>query len=323
MRSPIQTITIVDSAGRYVEIPWPVKRVACLTSDSVMALVALGVKDSIVGITTYAVGAPWAPNVRDIGTCYKPNIEAIIAVKPDVVITYVENPKSEDLEEKVEKLGIKVVRLDFYKVESMFAEFKTLGLLVNRTKEAEELTSYWKNILDSIKERTEKLKPEQRIRVYWEGYTDYTAVGFGTGWDDILKLACGINVFAESPVPYPKVSPEAVIQENPDVILKAVGPKVFKPYGATDPKALEELRNDIMGRTGWSKIKAVKDGKVYLICSEHLHYVFGFIAETAYVAKLLYPDLFKDLEPEIYLRHWIENDLKVEWKGGIWVYPYP
>ncbi|RLE53581.1 MAG: hypothetical protein DRJ26_03200, partial [Candidatus Methanomethylicota archaeon] len=58
-----KTITIVDSAGRYVTVPWPLKRIAALTSDSAQVLIALGMKNAIVGITKYAAGDPWAPNV--------------------------------------------------------------------------------------------------------------------------------------------------------------------------------------------------------------------------------------------------------------------
>ena len=318
-RAP-QTITIVDSAGRYVTAPWPVKRVAALTSASAMTLVALGARDAIVGITDYAAGAPWAPNVTSVGTCFKPNIEAIVSVKPDIVITYARWPKPEDLEDKLEPFGIKVVRLDFYKIETLFAETRLLGLLLNRTREAEDLISYWQGVYDEIVSRVSGLEPENKTRVYFEGYHDYKAAGPGSGWDELLRLAGGLNIYADALVTYPKVSAEDVVARNPDVIIKAVSKTKFNPYGATDDAPLREIWESIISRPGWDQITAVKNGRVYLICAGLLHDSFGLVAELAYIAKLLYPDLFADLNPSEVHRHFIEDNLGIPYVG-IWIYP--
>jgi len=195
-----------------------------------------------------------------------------------------------------------------------------LGLLLNRTERANELVEYWKGVLERIEERVKKVEPGRRLRVYFESYTDYTAAGPGTGWDEILRRAGGINVFAESPIPYPKVSPEAVIEKNPDVILKAVPSTRFKAYGATDPTPLGEIYDSILARPGWAEIKAVKEKRVYIICSHYLHDLFGLIAETAYVAKILYPDLFRDMDPTVHLRYFLENNLGIEY-SSTWIYP--
>ncbi len=315
-----ETITIVDSAGRYVTVPWPVKRVAALTSDSAQVLVALGARDVIVGITKYAADVPWAPKVTAMGTSFKPSTEAIITVKPDVVITYVRWPKPEALEEKLEPLGIKVIRLDLYRIETLFTEVKLLGLLVNRTEKAEELVSRWKGIVDTIVSRVKDIPDEKKVRVYIEGYRDYTAAGPGSGWDELLRLAGGVNVFADSPTTYPRISPEAVIERNPDVIIKAVSSSVFKPYGAVDPAPLAEVRAEIAARPGWSEVEAVKNGRVYVICSDMLHDTFGLVAELAYFAKIMYPDLFSDLNPAALHREFLEELLGVAYVG-IWVYP--
>lgn len=313
-------ITIVDSAGRYVEVSWPVKRIAALTTDSAMAIVALGAGDRIVGISQYAVGEPWAPNVTNIGSSFSPNIEAIISVMPEVVVTYVRWPKPEDLESRLEPLGIKVVRLDFYRLETLLTEFKILGLMLNLTSEAEKIASYWEKVSKLIDSRVADLKT--KVRVYWESYTDYTAAGPGTGWDDVLRQAGGINVFADSPVPYPKLSSEAIIERNPEVIIKSISSTKYNPYKTLDVKPLEEILNSITNRPGWSGIEAVKNRRVYLICAAYLHSVFGLIAEKAYVAKILYPQLFKDVDPETFLKVWIEDNLKMKWKeGAVWVYP--
>jgi len=317
-----RNITIVDSAGRYVTVPWPLERVVALTTDVAEVMIALKAEDLIVGVTEYITGKPELSKVANktlVGTCFKPNIEAIISVNPQVVITYVRWPKPEVLEEKLEPLGIKVIRLDLYKIESLFSEIKLLGLLLNRTEEAEKIVEFWQTPLELISKYVNGLKPEQKVRVYFEGYKDYHAAGPGSGYDQDLKIAGGINIFADSPIPYPKVSPEAVIERNPDVIIKAVSTRVFMPYGATETSPLEEIRNSILSRPGWEAIKAVKEGRVYLI-SGTLTSGPRAVIGICYIAKWLYPDAFKDLDPISLHRQYLEQFLGVEYLG-IWVYP--
>lgn len=316
-----QTITIVDSAGRYVTVPWPVKRVVALTTDAAMTIVALGAKDVIVGITKYAASEPWAPNVTVVGSSFSPNIEAIVSVKPDIVITYVRWPKPEDLEEKLEPFGIKIVRLDLYKIETLFSEVKLLGLLLNRTEETEALINYWKDVYENITSRVSELAPENKVKVYFETYTDFKAVGPGSGWDQILRLAGGINIYADAPVTYPVVTSEDVINENPEVILKAVSTSKFDPYNATDDTPLKQIWESIVNRSGWNQIDAVKNGRVYIICAGLLHDSFGLVVELAYIAKLLYPSLFADLDPKELHRHFLEDNLGIPY-AGIWIYPH-
>jgi iron complex transport system substrate-binding protein len=315
-----QTITIVDSAGRYVEVPWPVRRVAALSDDSALALTALGAKDAIVGLFRGAIGEPWAPDVPNIGCDVTPYIETIVATRPDVLITWVLFPEPGHLEEKLKPFGIEVVRFDFITIETLFTEIRLLGLLLNRTEKAEELIEHWGAPLKLIKERTGELKPEQRLKVYWESWVDYLTYGPGSGLHEAIVLAGGINVFAGSPIPFARVSPEAVIEKNPDVIIKFIHPKAFMPWKATDPSPLEELRNAVMARPGWGAINAVKNGRVYILGHTFLHEGFGLVAEIALVARLLYPELFEDIHYEDYLRHWLENNLGIEY-GGIWVHP--
>jgi len=322
VKKPVN-ITIVDSAGRYVTVPWPLKRIVALTTDSLEVLIALHAEDLVVGVTAYVKGKPELTahlgNVTYVGTCFKPNIEAIVSVKPQVVITYVRWPKPEVLDEKLKPFGIKVIRLDFYKISTLFTEVKLLGLLINHTKEADEFVKFWNDILTSIRSKVLKLKPNQMVRVYFEGYHDYVANGPGSGGDDDLKMAGGVNIFGDSPIPYPKVSSEAVIEKNPDVIIKAVSTAKFKPYGAKNASILKEIRDSIMSRPGWSAIKAVKEGRVYIISGALTAGPRAVIA-IAYIAKWLYPDLFKDLHPEEILKTYFEKFLRVPC-SGIWVYP--
>ncbi|TDA29031.1 MAG: hypothetical protein DSO00_05070, partial [Archaeoglobi archaeon] len=285
-------LTIIDSAGRAVEIE-KAERIVCLSTDCLEAVIILGEKERIVGLGTNALQKPFSPNVVDVGKWSDPNIEAIVGLNPDIVITYVQWPEREKLEEKLRGTGIKVVRLDFYKINTIFDEFVVLGKILGKEERAKEIAEYWKSQLDLIKSRTEGLK---KVKVYWESYSDYSAAGGGTGWNEIIQIAGGENVFGNESG-YPKVDAEKIISKNPEVFIKSVSPSVSKPCSAENTSKLAEFYDRLIARPEINQTAAGKKGRVYAVCMEMLHSTFGLIAETAYVAKLLHPEEFSALEP--------------------------
>ncbi|MFN3384582.1 MAG: ABC transporter substrate-binding protein [Archaeoglobaceae archaeon] len=310
-------LTIVDSARNVVEIEKVPERIVCLNPHCAEAIMLFGAKDKIVGLSTQA-RKPYLPNVTDVGNFMDPNIEAIIALNPDLVITYAGPgamivPK-EKLDDKLRGTGIKVVRLNFYKLETVFDEIITLGKILGKEKEAEELVKFWESQLGEIVERAKKV--EKRVRVYWETYPSYTAVGKGGSGDDIIKIAGGYNVFGNETL-YVKTDVEKIVAKNPEVVIKITAS--FQPYGAENITKLVELYREFISRPEMSQIDAGKNGRIYLICSDLLFANFGLVVTVAYVSKILYPDLFEDLDPKELHRKYVES-LGLEYKG-VWVYP--
>lgn len=308
----VSALAIIDSAGNSVEIE-NAERIICLSGDCVEAVLMLGAKEKIVGIGSNALQKAYAPKVADVGKWNEPNVEAIISLRPDIVITYVQWPEKEKLEEKLKGTGIKVVRLDFYKINNIFDEFIILGKILGKEEKAREIADYWNSQLELIKSRAEKL---EKVKVYWESYSDYSAAGNGTGWNEILQIAGGTNVFDE--IGYPKVNAEKIISKNPEVFIKSVSSSVFQPL-TDDSSKLAEFYDKLTYRPEISQIDAGKNGRVYVICMDYLHSTFGLIAEAAYVAKILHPEQFSDLNAEELHKRYIES-LGMEFKG-VWVYP--
>jgi len=306
-------LTIIDSAGNAVEIE-KAERIVCLSTDCLEAVLILGEKERIVGLGTNALQKPFSPNVVDVGKWSDPNIEAIVSLNPDIVITYVQWPERGKLEEKLRGTGIKVVRLDFYKINTIFDEFITLGKILGKEERAKEIAEYWRSQLELIKSRTEKL---ERVKVYWESFSNYSAAGNGTGWNDIILIAGGENVFG-SESGYPKVDAEKIIAKNPEVFIKSVSSSVFRPC-RDDASKLIEFHASIKPRPEINQIEAGRNDRVYVIAAEMLHGTLGLIVETAYVAKILHPSEFEDIDPkELHERYLRSLGLKFD---SLWVYP--
>ena len=149
------TITMVDSASRTVDVPYPVQSVVVLWSNPAKELRALGVVDRIVGMdqsTKDEVDKGKLPELADVavvGTQEEPNYEKIAELKPDVVIALSAGypPEPAEIQKKLEPFNIPVVGLDFYRTEVWFDEMEKLGKMLGKEAEAKEYTDFLARLL--------------------------------------------------------------------------------------------------------------------------------------------------------------------------------
>jgi iron complex transport system substrate-binding protein len=318
------SITIVDSAGREVEVPQPLERIAVWDTAVTQVIRALGAEDKIVGvheyITTYY--SDFWRELQDrptISSWYEPDYEQVIDVEPQVLFTLVGRPS--DVEEQLEPAGIKVIMLSLSTLGVLTENIETMGLILEKEAEAEELNNFLQSKLDLIEERVQEIEPEDRKTVYFEsGHKDYYAYGPGSVNDEFVYKVGGINIFADLGVSGSDVEPEEILVRDPDVIIKDPMGATYGGYGATDTSDMEAKRDEMMSRPGWSELKAVQNGQVYIEGGD----LYGpmIVINLCYLAKILYPDKFEDLDVEAFHREYIEKYQGLGFKG-IYIYPYP
>ncbi len=320
-----KSITIVDSAGRTVEVPQPLERIAVWNGAVAEVIRALGAADKIIAINKYMPKDDYYwPGLKDkpqIGSPWSIDYEKIVELSPQVLITYSKYPSGTELEEKLEPAGIKVVRLDCYGLEDEIRDIKILGVLLDREKEAEEFASFLQSKIDLVDERINEIEPEERERVYWEmGHKDYYTVAEGSAAHKRLCRAGGINVFAGMGVSYSEIDPEEILMKEPDVVIKDPHGTKVGGYTATETSDMEAKRDEMMNRAAWSELKAVKNGELYIMGDDLMGATDPI--RLCYYAKLLYPDRFEDLDVEAFHREYMEKYQGLEFKG-IYVYPCP
>ncbi len=319
-------ITIVDSAGRSVEVPYPVSSAVVLWSNPAKEMRALGAVDRIVGMdqsTKDEVDKGTLPELAEVpvvGTQEEPNYEKIAQLKPDVVICLSAGypPEPDEVQQKLEPFGIKVVGLDFYRTEVWFDEIETLGEMLGKEAEAEEYMDFFRGYYDQIDETLETIPDSERKSVYFEGgrtYLTYGGAGYGSGIPNMIRAAGGKDLYPERSELAFDVNPEDVAERNPDVIFKGTN----LGWDAENEDEFEAMRDEIMSRPELAKTTAVQNGEVYVISFD----VAGGAGKKfgpVFLASTLYPDEFQEMDPTEFYREYLESFQGLEYQG---VYLYP
>ena len=287
-----EPIVITDSSGAQINIPHPATKIVSLNERATELLIAIGVSDRIVGVDDSSVKNPLfagkLTQASDVGNAFTPDVEAILALKPDVVIGY-STAKPHNLD-KIIAANLTMTYIDSYRLSNLSGDALMLGQITGNTGNATMYSQFVNNNIDLV---TSRLSSQNLIppRVYFEAYSDYSVMTPRSAGGQILdQLGCR-NVYGNTDMDWVTISPEWIVNQNPDIILKiAANPK-------SSGESLEHVYDRIVNRTGYSTMKAVQDKRVYVINADLAsgpRADIGFL----YIAKAVYPDLFSDVEPD-------------------------
>jgi iron complex transport system substrate-binding protein len=317
-------VTIIDSHDRIVTVKKPLNRIVVACGDSLELLRAIKLESArIVGITYDAPRRDLPlPEYQDKPTVDSQDPESILNLHPDVVIlTHISWGETEKTLDILESAGIPVICV--YGGKEEMEDVKRFGYLFEKKDEADEFIDWYEGIINQITGKVEEIPEENKPKVYFEGYKKWYISGEDK---DRVGSAGGKNIFEEGGI----IDAEAVIDRNPEIIVKT--PWYIGGYhiDADDTVGLEEVRDEIISRPELQKVPAVKEGRVYVISGYITTWgpsagCRGFLS-VAYMAKWFHPELFKDLDPKAlhqeYLTEFLEVDIGLDEKG-VFVYPEP
>jgi iron complex transport system substrate-binding protein len=321
------TITIIDSSGRTVKLPYPIESVVALNSNVPEEMIALGASDKISGIDIDAkkkVDLGLYSQLKDvpvIGSYDDPNYELIAQLKPDVVIQWTSwPPLPDEVAQKLEPFGIPVVALDLYRMEIYTSEVELLGKMLGKEEKAREYISFILDQYDAINETLLQIQESDRKTVYFEGvnyYETYGGADYGCGVPGMIRAGGGKDLYSDQKPYYFTANPEDVAKRNPDIIFKGISDP--QGYFMENDSILKDLSNNVSGRVELANTNAVKDGHVYAVsfdATAGLRKKFG----PLFIAKALYPEKFQDLDPEAFLLKYLEDYLGISPQGH-YIYP--
>ena len=308
----VKKLTIIDSNDRIVTLDMPIERVIALSTGGPAApLCLLGVQDKLVGSNGMIAKSPSYPDLHDLPSVGYPgpDYEAIVELEPDLVMacTWAYGGGEYGDVNMLESLGIKTVMFDFGNLATLPKTMQILGVMMGKEERAEEYIDFFHSTLSLVDEKVEGL--EERKTVYYEfavrSKDYYKTGGGGSKFDEKIQRAGGINIFAHIPWPSFDADPEAVLEEDPDVVTIDAH-ATCSIYEMEDIIELEEFREEIIdNRPGWNNMTAVKNDDLYIFVHEtfcSIHVPVGI----CYLAKTLYPDEFSDLDPEAIKNEYLE-----------------
>ena len=217
-------ISVVDDAGDTLRLAAPARRVVSLIPASTELLFALGAGSAVVGRTSYCDFPAAAKAVPDLGDGIKPNIEAVIASRPDLVILY-NSGQNAAVAGRLRELGVPAVRINTDALSSVPRLSRMLGRLTGRRAAADSLAAVFDTALTSATRQPGPRRPKVLLLV-WE--QPPMTIGRGSFLSELVERAGGENLFADVSASSGVVSIEAVAARNPELIFTTVeGPSAF------------------------------------------------------------------------------------------------
>ena len=269
-------IRVHDDAGRAVALRSSPRRIVSLVPVATEILFGLGEGDRLVGRSRYDDYPPEAVAVPDVGDAIRPSIETVLLRDPDLVILIGGSDNAEAVRE-MERLDVPFESLLFNTLEDLHTNVLRLGGLVDRSDEALEM---WERIEDDLDEIRIAVEGLPRARVYYDvGYPPAFTAGAGSYLDTLVTIAGGRNVFGDLSAPAPRVSLEAIMGRDPDIIIHPVSDGVV---GGSVPPAQ---------RPGWEHLRAVRTGSVRTVPADLLHRLGPRVGAAArLLAVALHPE---------------------------------
>jgi len=287
-------VTITQTDGSQVTLPCHAERIVVTNGNAAEMLIAIGAGDRVVGVTDWTKNVSYImdkiPHAVSVGDWQIPNVERILSLHPDVVISYASS-KPKNLNQFT-AANITVIYLDCYRLSTLASDARSLGKLTLNMNEAEVYARMVEDTIAVVTKRVKTIPPDQYPTVYFESYMDFTAAARGSGSDEMLTLAGGKNIAGDIPTPSAKVSAEWVVARQPEYIMKVISQSNTKPF----PAIVESLKS----REGWNTIPAVKNNRVYVFANE-IEYGPRAYVGLVWTAQLLYPGTFRDLHPRTML----------------------
>jgi iron complex transport system substrate-binding protein len=270
--------TFVDDLSRKVYLAKAPVRVLSLAPSITEILFAIGLADRIVGVTQFCDYPPEARAKPKVGYA-QPNLESLVAFQPDLVLSPREFMRP-DLISKLEQLKIPVFILEAKTVEDIASHIQLIGRMLAASDSADRVAMDLRRRLAELKARTE---PLHKLRVlYVLNSQPLITVGPGSFVHHVIVSAGGANVAEHAGSPYPRLSMEEVIKQDPEVILFPVG----------SVEGIPESEQHLWRR--WNMLSAVKRGKFHQISSDLLNRPGPRVVEgMEKLARLLHPDVFQ------------------------------
>lgn len=241
-------ITVKDGAGRTVSLSQPARRIVSLSPHTTENLFAAGAGAYVVGVVSYSDFPVAASKIRRVGDANNLDLEAIIALRPDLIVAW-DSGNARPQIEKLQQLGLVVYASEPRRLEDVPVDIETLGRLTGTQSEAKQAAAIFRADHARLRNQYAERRPVSVFFQIWN--RPLMTVNGSHLISDVIKLCGGKNVFAEVPALALEVNNEAVMVADPQVIIVSSAGERRAPW-------LDEWRR-------LPQLQAVKKGRLFSV----------------------------------------------------------
>jgi iron complex transport system substrate-binding protein len=247
------SVSDVDDTGQVVTLSKPATRIISMAPSLTEILFHIEAGSQIVGVVEYSDFPPEARNIPTIGASHQFDIEAILALQPDLIVAWESGNPTNDMA-KLEQLGLSIFRTEPRTLNDIASLFQRLGKLTGHSAISIVLAEKFLERTAAIREMYQH---RQNLTVLYQIWSDpiYTLNGEHL-ISRLIEHCGGSNIFSDLQTLAPVVSTESVLERNPDVIIAG-------GYGGATPEWLDAWNQ-------WSSIKAVKSNSLYTVDADQI-----------------------------------------------------
>jgi iron complex transport system substrate-binding protein len=239
------TVVVMDDAGDSVSVRVPATRVASLIPATTELLFAIGAGAVVVGRTQWCDYPTEALRVTDLGPGINPNLEAVLSVRPDLVVLY-NSAQHAAAAARLRELGIPAVRINTDALTDVARIGRLLGRLTGHEAGADTLSAAFDTALAAATSAGRRQRKPRVLILVW--VQPPMTLGRGSFLSELVERAGGENVFGDIASSSAPVSIEAVSARDPDLILTA----------ASGPASIAD-------RPEWQVVRAVRERRLLRI----------------------------------------------------------
>jgi iron complex transport system substrate-binding protein len=266
-------LQVTDDRGVTLTLPAAPHRIVSLLPSLTETVCELGQCQRLVGVDRYSNFPASVQKLPQVGGGLDPNIEMIVALKPDVVLM----SKSSRAGERLEALGLKVVALE----PKTHADVQRVLLKLGQLLEVPDAARIWRAIDAGVSAAAQSLPVQVRgTRVYFEVNQGPYAAGEASFIGETLTRLGVKNIVPATLGPFPKLNPEYVVRANPDVIL--IG---------------ERSVGGLTARPGWQGMRAVREQRICIFPTEEANVLVRPGPRMAEAARIMAACLARKAPP--------------------------
>lgn len=256
-------ITIIDDSNTEIHIFKEPNRIISTAPSNTEIIFALGLEEKLVGRTEFCNFPAEAKSIENIGKMSPLNLEKIVSLNPDLVLSY-GGFQLKDIP-RLRELGLNILVIQSETLQEMIQGIQLIAQACGISEKGKEFISKMQERINRINFQV-MASSRQKPKIFVGSTFDTIySPGKETLFHELITLAGGKNIVGHLQG-WAKISPELVAEKEPDIIIV--------PSGIMNPEEISKIKEDIINHPGWSNIPAIKNNRIYAV-NEDLFYRAG------------------------------------------------